>query len=189
MKTTVWRYMGAVLLSACMVLTAAAQEKKMEKTMGAMKASVQGSFLKQSADMEKKFVDLAGAVPQEKYAWRPAEGVRSVAESFLHVAVGNYITMTVMGGKVPEGVNPRELEKSTTDKAKIVEAVKKSFMALSDYVKSIPDNDLSREVDFFGNKITVLEMVMFASGHQHETLGQSIAYARSNGVKPPWSGM
>ncbi|MCI0706590.1 MAG: DinB family protein [Ignavibacteriae bacterium] len=183
---TVSRLLGVALLLCCVFFGALAQEKMKDNLM---KASVQGAFLKQSMAIEKKFVDLADAIPQDKYNWRPAEGIRSVAESFLHVAVGNYITLMKMGGKVPEGVNPMQLEKSTTDKKAIVDAVKKSFMAVNDYVKSVPDGDLGKEVDFFGNKMSMLEMIVFASNHQHETLGQSIAYARSTGVAPPWSGM
>ncbi|HEX9829987.1 MAG TPA: DinB family protein, partial [Bacteroidota bacterium] len=148
-----------------------------------------GAFVKQSNYVENQFVTLAEAIPQDKYNWRPAEGVRSIAESFLHVARGNYGILTFIGAKVPEGVDMEKLEKSSTDKATIVDAMKKSFKAVNDYVQSVPESDFGREIDFFGNKMTVLDMIMLAATHQHETLGQSIAYARSNGVKPPWSGM
>ncbi len=183
-----------VVLLAFLLLTASAlvaQEKMGNMKMGEMKMGemkgVQGSFMKQSKAIEQQFVSLAQAVPQEKYNWRPEEGVRSVAESFLHVAAGNYITLMTMGGKVPEGVDARAIEKSTTDKAKIVEEIKKSFKAVNDYVASVPDKDFERHVNFFGNDMTVLDMIMLAATHQHETLGQSIAYARMNHVVPPWT--
>lgn len=178
-----------VVLLAFLLLTASglvAQEKTANMKMGEMKG-VQGSFLKQSKAIEQQFVSLAQAVPQEKYNWRPEEGVRSVAESFLHVAAGNYITLMTMGGKVPEGVDARAIEKSTTDKAKIVEEIKKSFKAVNDYVASVPDKDFERHVNFFGNDMTVLDMIMLAATHQHETLGQTITYARMNHVVPPWT--
>ena len=177
------RVLCAILMLGSVSFGALAQDKMM------MKNTVQEAYAKQAVGIEKKFVDLANATPQDKYNWRPAEGVRSVAESFMHVAVGNYITLMKMGGKVPEGINPMQLEKSSTDKKAVVEAIKKSFMALNDFIKNIPAADLGKEVDFFGSKMSMLEMIVFSSNHQHETLGQSIAYARSNGVKPPWSGM
>ncbi len=152
-----------------------------------MMKGVKGSFVRLSSATEQQFVSLMNAVPQEKYNWRPAEGVRSVGESFLHVASGNYITLMTMGGKLPEGIDPMKLEKSTTERAKIVEEVKKSFKAVNDYVASLPESDLTREVDFFGMKMNVGDMIMFASNHQHETLGQSIAYARMNNIVPPWT--
>src|SRR6266545_3794657 len=46
--------------------------------------------LAQLDDVGKKIVDLAQAVPAEKYGWRPAEGVRSVSEVYMHIAGANY---------------------------------------------------------------------------------------------------
>ena len=184
--TSVMRFLSIAIVLCCVVFGAVAQEKMKDNTM---KATVQGAFVKQSMFVENQFVTLAEAIPQDKYSWRPAEGVRSIAESFLHVARGNYGILTFIGAKVPEGVDMEKLETSSTDKATIVEAMKKSFKAVNDYVQSVPESDFGREIDFFGNKMTVLDMIMLAATHQHETLGQSIAYARSNGVKPPWSGM
>ena len=167
-----------LLLGLCSVL---AQEK------AAAPKGVQGAFLKQSMNVENEFIGLAGAVPQDKYSWRPTEGVRSIAEAFLHVAAGNYVTLTTMGGKLPEGVDMQKLEKSTTDKAEIAEAMKKSFKAVNDYIASVPDKDFDRHVNFFGNDMTVLDLIMLAANHQHETLGQAIAYSRMNQIVPPWT--
>src|SRR5437879_11300305 len=78
-------------------------------------------------DAETKLLRLAEAVPAEKYTWRPGEGVRSVSEVFLHVAAGNYGILRRVGAQPPEGLDLRGLEKSTTEKAKVVEALKASF--------------------------------------------------------------
>lgn len=182
-RTTGILFMTLFVFVACV----SAQEKMGEMKKEQETKGVQGAFLRQSAQVEQQFVSLADAVPQEKYAWRPAEGVRSLAESFLHVARGNYGTMNVMGAKLPEGVDPQTIETSTTDKKKIIEEIKRSFKAANDYIRSIPDSDLNRQVNFFGSTVSVLDMVMLAATHQHEVLGQSIAYARTNGVVPPWT--
>lgn len=183
-----FRTTGILFLTLFAVLaSASAQEKMGDMKKEQEKKGVQGAFLRQSAQVEQQFVSLAEAVPQEKYAWRPAEGVRSVAESFLHVARGNYATIMVMGAKLPEGVDPETVETSTTDKKKILQEIKRSFKAVNDYIGSIPDSDLSRQVNFFGSTVSVLDMVMVAATHQHEVLGQSIAYSRTNGVVPPWT--
>ena len=174
-----------VLLLLFIVVACLAAQEKMDDMK--MMKGVQGSFVRQSMMLEKELTSLGDAVPQDKYNWRPMEGVRSVAESFLHAAVGNYVTLKTMAGKLPEGVDPMKLEKSTTDKAKITDEVRKSFKAINDYVASIPDSDLGRQVNFFGMTMSVGDMIMFASGHQHETLGQAIAYARMNKIVPPWT--
>ncbi len=177
----------AMMLMLIVFANAFAQEKMGEtKKMGEMKG-VQGSFLKQSKFVENQFVQLAQVVPQEKYTWRPMEGVRSIAECFLHAATGNYAVLQTLGAKVPEGFNVQTFEKSTTDKARIIEEVKKSFAAVNDYVSKIPDADLEKHVNFIGMDMTVLDMIMVGATHQHELLGQGIAYARMNKVVPPWT--
>ena len=171
-----------VLLVIFMVTIASAQEKKMD-----MPGGVKGAFLKQSMFVENQFVQLAEAVPQEKYSWRPAEGVRSMAEAFLHVAAGNYIMMKTIGATLPEGLDLMKMEKSTMDKKQIVEAIKKSFAFINEQVKKTEESTYGKEVDFFGNKMTVLDMIFLGATHQHETIGQAIAYARTNGITPPWT--
>jgi uncharacterized damage-inducible protein DinB len=175
------RVAGGAVLALFAIMSAMAQQKVAEEK------GIQGAFLKQSMSVEKEFVDLAQAIPQEKYTWRPMEGVRSIAEAFLHVAAGNYVTLTTMGGKLPEGVDMRTFEKSTTDKAAIVEGIRKSFRAINDYIAQVSEKDFDRTVNFFGNTMSVLDMIMLAANHQHETLGQVIAYSRMNQIVPPWT--
>lgn len=174
----------AVTFTALLVFFAfqgiAQQEKSMPK-------GVQGSFLKQSNMVEQQFVSLAEAIPQEKYTWRPAADVRSISESFLHCARGNYALMPFIGGKVPDGIDPVALETSSSDKKTVIAAVKNSFKTINDYIGSIPDNELERSVKFFGMDMTVGDMIMLCATHQHELLGQAVAYARMNNVVPPWT--
>src|SRR5258707_15843914 len=105
---------------------------------------------------EDKFLRLAEAVPADKYIWRPAPDVRSFAEVFLHVSAANYNIYTLVGAKVPEGLDVRGLEKSTTDKAKIVATLKDSFAHAKAAIKAMPDADLEKSMDWFGGKNTEL---------------------------------
>ncbi|MES1165157.1 MAG: hypothetical protein ABUR63_05325, partial [Verrucomicrobiota bacterium] len=56
-----------------------------------------------------------------------------------------------------------------------------------DAIKSVPDKDLDKKVNFFGHEITTRSGLITIVNHEHEHLGQSIAYARANKVTPPWS--
>jgi uncharacterized damage-inducible protein DinB len=134
----------------------------------------------------KKLVDLAGAVPAEKYGWRPAPGVRSVSEVFMHVVGANYLLPSFMGAKLPEGFD-RGMETSVTDKAKVIEWLKKSIENAKSVASGMSDADLDKKVKAFGREMTQRRLLMIVQTHMHEHLGQSIAYARSNGVAPPWS--
>ena len=157
------------------------------KAAPAKPAGYRGEVLDQIADLEKKFTDLAEKEPQEKYSWRPGEGVRSIGEVYLHVTAGNYGIAGATGTPPPADVKPGELEKSTTEKAKIIAALKRSFAHVRQIVENIPDSDLDKQVKWGKGTRSVRFVLMFIVVHQSEHLGQSIAYARSNGIVPPWS--
>jgi uncharacterized damage-inducible protein DinB len=145
------------------------------------------SFLAQLDDTEKKIVSLAEAMPQEKYSWRPEEGVRSISEVYVHIAGANYGFTTFLGAKMPAGLDPK-MEKTITEKAKVLETLKASFEFARNVVKGLSDADLTKETKFFGGRMMSYEGVLFVmANHMHEHLGQSIAYARANHVTPPWS--
>jgi uncharacterized damage-inducible protein DinB len=149
---------------------------------------VRGSILFQIDQAREKLIALANALPPEKYGWRPGEGVRSAGEVFNHVAAANYFLPTFWGAKVPAGVNPQTLEKEMSgDKAKTIETLTKSFDNLREAILAVPDSDLDRKIKLFGQDATVRDAMMVLASHAHEHLGQSIAYARSNGIVPPWS--
>lgn len=142
---------------------------------------------KQNIDaVEKKVLDLAQAVPAEKYSWRPAEGVRSIGEVYVHIAVGNYFLPTLMGINPPPDFK-RDAEKTVTDKAQIIELLKRSYDHARAAFDKATDADMQKKVDFFGTAMTGEGIYLNVISHSHEHLGQSIAYARMNGIVPPWS--
>lgn len=149
-------------------------------------AGERGDMLAQLDDAATKLVQLAEAIPQEKYAWRPAEGVRSVSQVFVHVASANFFFPTMVG--VPATTRPpRDAEQTVTDKAQVVDWLKRSFDHARSAIRGVADADLDKSVDMFGRPSTYRYVLLTMVSHAHEHLGQSIAYARGNGVVPPWS--
>jgi len=144
-------------------------------------------ILAEAMIQQDKFVRLAEAIPADKYSWRPAPGVRSIAEVFLHVSAANYNLYKLVGTPPPTGLDLSGLEKSTTDKAKIVATLKSSFEHARTAIAAMPDADLQKSLDWFGGKNTERGVLLFIVRHAAEHLGQSIAYARSVGVVPPWT--
>jgi uncharacterized damage-inducible protein DinB len=143
-------------------------------------------FLTQFDDVSKKIVDLAEAVPADKYGWRPAPGVRSISEVYMHIVGGNSYIPSFMGVKPMEGIE-RGMEKSVTEKARVVDLLKKSMAHARAAVLATPDADLDKKVKIFGGESSERGVIMIIGNHLHEHLGQSIAYARANGIAPPWS--
>lgn len=136
---------------------------------------------------EKKLVALASAVPPEKFGWRPGAGVRSFGEVCVHVAAGNYELGNFWGMKPPPNLDLAKIEQQGADKGNAVAAMRVSFQRVRESLAAMTDADLDREIDLFGQPGTVRLALLHAVAHAHEHLGQLIAYARMNGIVPPWS--
>ena len=136
---------------------------------------------------EDKLTRLAEAIPADKFTWRPAEDTRSFAEVMLHISAANYNLYKLVGTQPPAGIDLKGLEKSTTDKAKVIATLKDSFTHAKQAIKATPDSDLEKNMDWFGGKNTERGILLFIIRHAAEHLGQSIAYARMIGVVPPWT--
>ncbi|MFZ0800741.1 MAG: DinB family protein [Terriglobales bacterium] len=136
---------------------------------------------------ENKFERLAEAIPADKYTWRPAPDVRSVAEVFLHVSTANYNLYKLVGTPPPEGIDLKNLEKSTSDKTRVIATLKDSYAHARKAITAMSDADLEKSFDWFGGKNTERGVLIFIVRHGAEHLGQSIAYARMMGVVPPWT--
>jgi uncharacterized damage-inducible protein DinB len=160
-----------------------------QKTSG----SFQQEFLLSFRDAENKVLSLAKAMPAEKYSWRPGEGVRSTGEVYVHIANGNRLLLALMRGMPPRDAflqmvkDNEQREKTITQKDKVIADLEASFQEVHTAVEGAGDEALSKPVKFFGEDTTVRAVYMTISNHVSEHLGQSIAYARMNGVVPPWS--
>src|SRR5579863_8804996 len=136
---------------------------------------------------ENKFERLAEAIPADKYNWRPSPDVRSVAEVFLHVSAANYNLYKLVGTPPPDGIDIKNLEKSSSDKAKVMAILKDSYAHARKAITDMHDADLEKSMDWFGGKNTERGVLVFIVRHGAEHLGQLIAYARMIGVVPPWT--
>jgi len=169
------------LLLSLLLLTAALPVRADDMT--GPRAAVRDAVI----DARDKILDLAKAMPEEKYAWRPGEGVRSAGEVYRHVAQANYLLPGFLGIKTPEGIVLKDMDVTPLDKAKTIALVEQSFVFALDAIAKTPDAALSDSTKFFGQPTTKMEVMMAMATHAHEHLGQSIAYARSNNVTPPWT--
>ena len=165
-----------------------AQEKPADKPVTAAVAGARGEFLDEVAYYEQRFMRLAEAISPDKYSWRPAEGVRSVGEVYMHVVSANYAFARMLGTPFPAGLDPKTIMASAGDKAKVVQALKDSFAHMRQAILAIKDSDLENPQKLPGGRqTTVRGSFIFIAGHYGEHLGQSIAYARQIGIVPPWT--
>lgn len=141
--------------------------------------------------LESKYVSLAEAMPAATYDWSPMEGVRSVGEVFCHMAAANFRIPRFFGVEAPAEAEALEPNCDTDDLAALkkgaVEALSKSFVFAREAIADVPDASLDDATKLFGRDTTKRAAMLLYVTHMHEHLGQSVAYARSNGVVPPWS--
>jgi uncharacterized damage-inducible protein DinB len=137
--------------------------------------------------VNKKCVDLAEALPSDKLTWRPSAHTRSFAEVFLHVAGERYGILSMMGAKPPAGFKAREFEKSTTEKDRIVHDLNQSWDFANKTISSMSNVDFAKLLPKLGPQANEGDVVYILIADAHEHLGQLIAYARQNGIVPPWT--
>ena len=168
---------AAVLLTT---FPAAAQQTPAPAAAG-QPVTIQTALANDVGTLSDKFVGLAKAMTG-KYEWRPGEGVRSVADVFnLIVGENKMLTALLTGG--PGGGRGNAIN----DPAELQEALRTSYAALKTAIAGLSSSDLNAPVKMFGRDMTKQSAALLLIMDQHEHLGQSIAYARSNGVVPPWS--
>lgn len=183
--------LAMVSLCPCAAIQAQAQDKPAAQATSATAAApasgARAEFLAEIAFYEQRFERLAQAMPAEKYTWRPGEGVRSIGEVYNHIVAANYGVARVLGTPPPAGVDPKAIMANSADKPKTVQALKDSFAHFRQAVLSLSDADLDKPLKLFGQQTTYRGAFIMITGHTGEHLGQSIAYARMNGIVPPWT--
>jgi len=135
----------------------------------------------------KQLIDLAQAIPAEKFAWRPGPGVRSVSEVYMHIALANFYLLSVTGPKMPADIKSADMEKTVTAKPEVIDWLKRSLEAVKTAHAAVKPADLQRKVKVNGRDANVDGMYLRIIVHANEHMGQLIAYARMNGIVPPWS--
>jgi uncharacterized damage-inducible protein DinB len=157
-----------------------------------VEAFCQGQFQKESVGsltfVSGHVMDLAKAIPAEKYSFAPQQGVRSVADVCGHIISANYFFASKLGAKIPADVKMETIEKDLKTKEAIEKELKRSYGLIIESIKNTKDNALGNKVEFpFPGEFTTMTAILISLGHSNEHLGQLIAYARMNGVAPPWS--
>jgi uncharacterized damage-inducible protein DinB len=137
--------------------------------------------------VSSQLIALAEATPAEKFAWRPAPGVRSTSEVYMHIVMANFYLLSVTGPKMPADLK-EGMDKSVTSKAEVIGWLKRSLEAVKQAHLAVTPKDLERKVHIMDRDATVDGMYLRIIVHANEHMGQLVAYARMTGVVPPWSG-
>ena len=177
---------AGTLAALSMALTAGAQSDRANGD--GTPARFRQEFLGQFNASMSKFIALAEAMPADKFAWSPGSGVMSVAKVYAHVAHYNYRYPSLnMAVALPAGIKLDTLE-SVAAKAQVLALLRQSGEFVRTTVTAMPDAQLAARTRLYGRDVQRWAVLFQLLAHMNEHLGQSIAYARMNGIVPPWSG-
>lgn len=176
------------LASACLAIAGPvrAQDATSKDTAAALKAG----FIEDLGELQRKFVALAEAFPQDKYTWRPMDGVRSVSEVLMLAAFEGYTFIPNSFGAKPADLGSREEMtklRTLSDKAQVIEHLNKGFAHAKEALGTVDAATLTGKRKVMGRDMSVTQITLGIGGDLHEHLGQLIAYARTNHIVPPWS--
>lgn len=136
--------------------------------------------------VSQQLIALAEATPADKFAWRPAAGVRSTSEVYMHIVMANFYLLSVTGPKMPADLR-EDAAKTVTSKADVIAWLKRSLEAVKEAHLAEKPPDLQRKVHVGDRDATVDGVYLRILVHANEHMGQLVAYARMTGVVPPWS--
>jgi len=136
--------------------------------------------------VSQQLIALAEATPSDKFGWRPAPGVRSTSEVYMHIVMANFYLLSATGPKMPSDLK-EDAERTITSKAEVINWLKRSLDAVKQAHLAENPKDLARKVRIEDRDATVDGMYLRIIIHANEHMGQLIAYARMTGVVPPWS--
>jgi uncharacterized damage-inducible protein DinB len=172
------------LLLPTLLLVLSAAEARTQAPPPGFRDEILGQF---NSSMDR-FIALAQAMPEDRYAWSPGEGVMPVARVYAHVARYNYYyPATALGVPAPGGEDAESVEQTTTARADVVALLRRSREHVRETVRGMTDEQLARPTQLYGREVPQWAVLLQLVAHMNEHLGQSIAYARMNGVVPPWS--
>jgi uncharacterized damage-inducible protein DinB len=144
-------------------------------------------FLRHFEQSSRKVISLAEAVPQDLYAWSPGEGVMPVSQVFMHIARYNYMYLeTSLGIPAPNDLDQDALE-SISDKTRVRTLLQRSVDHVREHVGAMTDEEVAGSTVLYGRNVAGWAVLFQLLAHMNEHVGQSVSYARMNGIVPPWS--
>jgi hypothetical protein len=180
----------AALIALVCLLAVAAPARAQDAFTKEGAASVKASFVADLDTLHTKFAQLADAFPQDKYTWRPMDGVRSVSEVLMLAAMEGYSFIPNSFGGKPANLGPREEMaklRTLSDKAQVIDHLNKGFAHAKKELEALDAASLTGKRKIMGKDLSVADGALAIGGDLHEHLGQLIAYARMNHIVPPWS--
>jgi len=152
-----------------------------------MPTEFRDEFLAHFESSSAKVEALAEAIPEDLYTWSPGEGVMEIGHVYMHIARYNFMYLEEnLGIPAPEDVDLATLEE-IRGKGDVVAMLGRSVEHVRTHAGAMTADDLTAETVLYGRRVAGWAVLFQLLAHMNEHVGQSVSYARMNGIAPPWS--
>lgn len=165
--------MKNILLLVCLCLTT---------TMTNAQEAFVKEYQQKLSNLKSYLLDLAEAMPEEHYDFKPTEEQRSFKDQLMHIT-GNmvWLTSSYLGGEKVEG----DLRSSDYTKKEVIAFLSQALVNAEAAVTKLPLAELETQVKFFAGPMSKRQIMILLNDHAVHHRGQIIVYARMKGVTPP----
>ncbi|WP_339711250.1 DinB family protein [uncultured Kriegella sp.] len=140
------------------------------------------TFLEKWGNSKIYLIQLAEAMPESQYAYKPTEKQKTFAEQLIHIK-GNidWLSKTYFG----DGSLQKEQTNTTPTKKQLIDALKTSFDVSASLIANLETEKLAEKVDFFAGRKTKMQIMNLLQDHVTHHRGQLIVYLKLNQIEPP----
>lgn len=140
------------------------------------------AFLEKWQNSKTYLLDIAKAMPEEKYSFKPTEREMSFGEQLLHIK-GNIDWLSTSYFTSEKYDKKKEGTKYT--KEEIITMLEKSFDTTYEIIQNTKPESLKEKVDFFAGPKNKLQILNLLQDHVTHHRGQLIVYLNLNEIVPP----
>lgn len=139
------------------------------------------AFLEKWENSKNYLVEMAEAMPEDKYDYKPTERQKTFKEQLLHIKENMDWLSTTYFAKNKKGAT----KQNYTTKTEVIQAIKKAFDNTAIIIKNASADELKEVVEFFAGPKTKLQILNLLQDHVTHHRGQIIVYLNLNNIKPP----
>ncbi len=150
--------------------------------ISAQQSTVKTAFLEKWENSKNYLIEIAEAMPEEFYDFKPTERQMSFKEQLLHIK-GNMEWLST--SYFTEIKYEKEKPNLGLSKAETIIELEKGFDSVIQIIEKTPDEDLIETVDFFAGTKSKLQILNLMQDHVTHHRGQLIVYLNLNEINPP----
>ncbi|MFD2892293.1 DinB family protein [Flavobacterium chuncheonense] len=140
------------------------------------------AFLEKWENSKNYLLQIAEAMPEEAYSFKPTEREMTFAQQLTHIKDNmEWLSRTYFTNEN----YTKSKDNQNYTKAEILAILQNSFDSVSVIIKKTPVKELKQKVDFFAGEKTKLQILNLLQDHVTHHRGQIIVYLNLNNIQPP----